>query len=53
MSPFYRYIHKNSLSLVDLDNDEMKIVRNLFCSECGSVLALICKVGDEPYYKLK
>ena len=47
------YIDRDRISLEDLDNDEMKIVRNIFCSECGSVLALVCKAGDEPNYKLR
>ena len=47
------YIDRDSLTLEDLDNDEIKLVKNLFCSECSGVLALICKAGDEPNYKLK
>jgi len=46
------YIATDTISLEDLAETKMKLVRNIFCSECGGYLALICKAGDEPCYRL-
>ncbi len=34
------------------DSGEGKFIRNVFCLQCGGLLFLVGKAGDEPFYKL-
>lgn len=45
------YLDMEGISMEDL-GDGVKIVKDTYCPECGGLLKLIGKAGDEPYYKL-
>ena len=47
------YLRMEGLAFEDLGGSEARIVKNVFCGECGGTLSLIGKAGDEPYYRLK
>ena len=47
------YLDVLSIALEDSGTSETKLLRNIFCSECGGHLMLIGKAADEPHYRLK
>ncbi len=47
------YVDLTGISLEDLGQGEHKVIRNVFCTECGGHLALIGRAGDEPHYKIQ
>lgn len=32
---------------------DQRLVRNLFCTECGGALAMIGLAGEQPHYRLE
>jgi len=32
---------------------DYRMVRNLFCTECGGPLVMIGRAGDQPHYRLQ
>jgi len=44
----YHHIDTHIITSDDLPDGEMKLVRNIFCSECGGELVIIGKDNDEP-----
>lgn len=46
------YIPFDYLVYEELDGGDMKVIKDVFCTECGNVLTLIGKAGDEPFYRL-
>jgi hypothetical protein len=47
------YLDVLSVALEDPGTSQLKLLRNIFCSECGGHLMLIGKAADEPHYRLK
>jgi len=46
------YLPAGSFTAGDFTGMGMKLVENLFCVECGGVLGVVGKAGDEPSYRL-
>jgi hypothetical protein len=47
------YLDASIVALEDSGASETKLLRNIFCSECGGQLMLVGKAADEPHYRLK
>lgn len=47
------YLMPEFICLDDLPNSDLKLVRNIFCTECGGPLALTGKAGKEPHYRIE
>jgi DNA-directed RNA polymerase subunit RPC12/RpoP len=47
------YLDVLSVALEDPGTSETKLLKNVFCSECGGQLMVIGKAADEPHYRLK
>jgi hypothetical protein len=44
----YHHLDADIITSDDLPDSTMKLVRNIFCSECSGELVIIGKENDEP-----
>ncbi len=45
------YLDLGQIAVEEAADSKMKLVSNLFCTECGGLLALRGRAGDEPNYR--
>jgi len=46
------HIEMASISLEILDGSDVKVIKDIFCAECGGPLIILGKAGDRPHYSL-
>jgi hypothetical protein len=46
------YVGLASITLEAVEGSDMKVIKQVFCLECGGPLILVGKAGDQPRYRL-
>jgi len=46
------YLNLDDVTFEDATPETMRVIKNVFCPECGGPMGVIGKAGDQPFYRV-